>query len=231
MVANPEITNVIATQSVGTVRCMIAIRNNLSTKGMVKTQTSEYSGGICTTNIYKELFHCISPSPYIYISGIQWLLIGAFTPATMPSALCVKTYQCTSGEDCSAVTCTSYSTSPYWTKSNIYIDYGLGVTPSVVTNTSVTPGDQNLIFKWTQPSNAPVTYNGVALYQGTTPLVSGYIIYSTSGGLSVSNLTNGVTYTLEVSAMSDDGRQGAAISISGTPIAPCTPPSCSFNIV
>ncbi len=231
MVANPEITNVIATQSGGTVRCLIAIRNNLNTKGMVKTAIQEYYGGICATLAYKLLYNCISPSVSTYISNVQWMLIGVFTPTVMPSTLCVKTYQCSEGENCESSTCTLYSTSAYSTKTNIYVDYGLGVAPNPVTNTSATHGNRNLVFRWTPPDNAPVTYYGITLYQGTTFLQSGYIIYNSSSGLSVYNLQNDVEYRLEVYALSDDGRVGSLVSITGTPTSPCTTPLCSFNIL
>lgn len=231
MVANPEITNVIATQAAGTVRCLTAIRNNLATSGMARTQISQYSGGNCITGTYIESFNCIYPSISTYISGVQSiLLLGVFTPTPMPSALCVRTYQCVSGENCPGVTCSSYNTSPYQTKYNIPIDYGLGITPGVVTNISVTPGDKNLVFKWNPPTNAPVTYYAVDLYQGTIFLQGGFVIYNTSGGLPVSGLTNGVGYRLEISAVSDDGYQGPVVSISGTPIAPCVLPVCNINI-
>jgi len=231
MVANPEITNVIATQAAGTVRCLIAIRNNLATSGMVKTLISQYSGGACIANTYIESSNCILPSISTHISGVQSiLLLGVFTPTPTPSALCVRTYQCISGENCPGAICSSFSTSPYWTKYNIPIEYGLGVTPGVVTNISVTPGDGNLIFKWDPPTNAPVAYYAVELFRGTTSLQGGFIIYNTSGGLPVSGLTNGTLYRLEVSVISDDGYQGPLVSISGTPIAPCVTPLCNIDI-
>jgi len=231
MVANPEITNVIATKSGSTVRCLIAIRNNLATEGMVQTLMSEYSGGICTTLTYFRLFNCISPSVSTYISNVQWMLLGVFTPAIMPSALCIRTYQCNLNEDCPNVACTAYSSAAHSTKTNVYVDYGLGVLPSAVTNTSVTPGDRNLVFRWTPPDNAPVTYYGIALYKGTTFLQSGYTLYDSSGGLPVFNLQNGTEYRLEVSALSDDGYLGPSVSITGTPAAPCVTPACDIGIV
>lgn len=230
MTANPEITNVIATKSGSTIRCLIAMRNNLATEGMVHTLMSEYSGGICTTLTYFHLFNCIPPSVSTYISNLQWILTASFTPAIMPSALCVRTYQCNLNEDCPNVACTAYSSAAYSTKTNVYVDYGLGVLPGVVTNTSVTPGDKSLVFKWTPPDNAPVTYYGIALYKGATFLQSGYTLYNSSSGLPAYNLVNGTEYRLEVSAVSDDGYSGSSVSITGTPIAPCVQPSCSFNI-
>ncbi len=230
MTANPEITNVIATQSGGTVRCLIAIRNYLSTEGMVQTSIKGYSGGICLDAAYKVLYNCISPSVSTYISGVQWMLIGVFTPSTMPSALCVATYQCISGENCPSQLCTTYNSTPYWSKINVYVDYGLGVIPNAVTNTSVTSADRNLVFRWTPPDNAPVTYYGITLYQETTSLQSGYIIYNSSGGLSVSNLQNDVEYRLEVYGLSDDGRVGSLVSITGIPASSCITPACNFNL-
>jgi len=227
MVANPEITNVIATKSGSTIRCLVAIRNNLATEGMVQTLFSEYSGGICTTLTYFRLFNCILPSISPYISNTQWILTASFIPAIMPSTLCVRTYQCNLNEDCPGVACTAYSSAAYSTKTNVYVDYGLGVVPGTITNISATPGDRNLVFKWTPPTNAPVTYYGIALYKGTTLLQSGYILYNTSSGLVVHGLQNGTEYKLDVFALSDDGFQGIDVSITGTPISPTLKWKCS----
>ncbi len=232
MVANPEITNVIATQSADTVNCLIAIKNSSTTNGMVQTLINEYSGGTCIGAPYTGLRKCIAPTISPYINELYIMQYGTFTPTIIPSLLCVRTYQCTIAENCPASTCSAYNTLPYWIMNNISISSGLGITPNRISNGISHIYDKSLIFTWIPPTNITVTYHEISLYNNETNLLlqSGFIKYDPATGLIVSGLTNNITYRLDVVTLSDDGKISTTVSILGRPNAACTNLICDFNV-
>ena len=233
MVANPSIASVIATKSATVTTALVFIENTAFTNGMVKALLHEYLGGVCDTTQYAIAASCVPVTQNSYISGLRYLY--ELSMPFLTNYVCARTYQCISGENCSANTCTTYNTSYYQSRSNVFVDYGLGNTPSAVSNMTKTEGDTYTIIKWTPPSNAPVTYYEVQLMQGST-IYAGwlYTLYSTSGGINVMNLKNGTTYRLYVRPISDDGYIGNSNYIDFTPIEPppsCTTPICSFSVI
>ncbi len=231
MVANPEITNVIATQSASTIKCLIAIKNSAITNGMVRIAVTEDLSGLCNGEIYAIFNRCIESNVSTYVIELNSLLQITATPTSIPLSVCVRTFQCVAGEDCVNGLCTTYdTTAPYWIKNNISLSTGLGIVPNRITDGLSHVYDKSLIFTWIPPTNTLVTYYSIGLYDGVTLLQSGYTKYNPTTGLIVSGLTNGVTYRLAVSAISDDGLTSTQFSIFGRPNIACTNLICDFNV-
>ncbi len=228
MTAAPTIEDAFITKSGNSTWGEVYI-SNPTTAGMVKTTLHNYVSSICQTEL-DAVNICVPITQTSYISNLRFRVALAYN-VTPLSFACVKTYVCSSGDNCGTDSCTTYNTSAYNTKSNLQLYDMILVSPNPVTAMTSTVSSGNAVIKFTPPSNTFVQYYAITLLQGSNILTDGlWLKYNTSGGISVMNLTNGVQYTLRVFPISEDGLTGASNSINFTPVNPCTQPSCTFTI-
>ncbi len=212
---------------------------NTGTKGMVKFQVYNYLGWDPITNqpicvldpdLIKDVCVDNTLNPYIPdYSGIHrlWTLIYpiAKTVGTFPDKICIYPFNCISGDNCTALTCSTWNTVPGYYTSGVGLRTSQGVSPSAISNFKLTPSDKTLDASWAMPGTSP-PYVGfkiiVTRVSDSVVLVNGYTL---SSSIPITNLTNGIAYRVTISAISPEGLISTPTRITAAPIAPlCTTP-------
>jgi len=101
----------------------------------------------------------------------------------------------------------------------------IAVLPSAPQNFTATPGNAQVVLSWTAPSSnggSPITGYQVSSNNGST-----WVTASTNTSHTFTGLTNGISYTFQVRAVSGAGN-GATVSTTATPI---TTPSAPQNFI
>jgi len=220
MAASPTIKHVSATKNTD-IKFTILLSNE-GTPGMVLLRGYNYDTGSCIETGSRPI--CLYEDSE-YINNLYTKVLLA--QGVVSNTGCVKAFVCTSGDDCENKTCSAYNSSPSSSIENIPVSVGLGVVPNPVTSLSLSPGDQTIAASWTAPSNAPIFCYYVGLFRAGNLVTSGYV---TTTQITVGNLTNGVSYTLEVAAVSDDDLSSGVVSENATPTVDCVTPDCTINI-
>lgn len=217
--SSPTIKEVSATKTASSV-IFITLLSNEGSQGMVSLQGYNQDTGTCILVGSRPI--CLFPNSE-YINNL-FTRVYLFFPDTQFNTGCVRAYACASGDDCANNTCSAYNSDPASSIQNIQISNALGITPNSVSNLSLSSGDRSIVASWVAPSNAPIFCYYVGLYQGGNLITSGYV---TNTQITISNLTNGVQYTLEVAAVSDDNLSSGVVSRSATP-GGCVDPNCTI---
>lgn len=219
----PEIYDGVATWAEG-VNVLALVKNGGPT-GYSRFVTNTRNNLFYSWNYAAEVNKCIIRTTNNYINNLCDMVfvesdVGYVLYALVMAFPC-QTDGCTSS-------CSTYSTIVSSQKTDIPINYALGVTPNTVSDLTLTPGDKLLTVDWTAPDNAPIFAYGISLYKGATKIVGGYI---NNFPFTINNLENGVQYTVDVQPVSDDYLFGTSTSKSGTPSGtPCVDPLCNINI-
>lgn len=94
--------------------------------------------------------------------------------------------------------------------------------PAEVRSTAVIPGDRKLTLTWIDPADADfdqvkVKYQPLAVTEAVYSSV-----YAAKGDqyLSISNLNNGITYTITISTLDTHGNESAGVTLTGVPVVP-----------
>lgn len=225
MVTIPTIKDSVATFSNGV--NVLSLVENIGTKGYIQFITNTRDSPSPTPWAYASTKNqCIISTPNIYIQQLYDYIYVPSSVGLVNYAL-ISAYNCVAANDCST-TCSSYNTSVVASELSIpTVNYSVGLTPNPITNLTLTPGNTKLTVNFTEPVNpSPFAY-GITLYQGTTKLAGGY---KTLHSFDISNLQNGVLYTVNIYPITDDNYIGTTVTKTGTPAAQCTQPTCSFNI-
>jgi hypothetical protein len=100
------------------------------------------------------------------------------------------------------------------------------LTPTVPTGLTATAADRSVLLSWTASSNTPTDYMvEYSLYEFATgyPIVTFFKATSINTSVTVTGLTNGVTYTFRVKATNSDGTSSASSTATAIPVANNTP--------
>ena len=102
--------------------------------------------------------------------------------------------------------------------------------PDAPTGVSASPGDSSAIVTWTAPAANGSAISGytVTAIDQTTPANGGQVVTGTSSPATVSGLTNGDTYTFEVSATNGVGT--GPVSAPTSPVTPATVPNAPTGV-
>lgn len=145
------------------------------------------------------------------------------TTNILPPDLDVYGYGCDStGDGCPAApTCSSLNENHHISAIGIY---GIETTPpNAPPGLTITPGDRQLAISWGTPSGVPISAYFIRIKQGATTIVEGYKPAHIHNYVKT-DLTNGVTYTVEVRAHNYNMTAGPFSSGTGTPTAA---PTCT----
>lgn len=197
------------------------------TQGVVKYLGSRYqlSPSVCYQDIPNQLITCI-PTTAWNLKVLGRVLVNA---GTLFDYGCVETFPCTAGEDCTNRTCTTFGSRISF-ETQIPVNAYNTSSPATPTGLTITPGSGTLTISWnsvTDPRGGEVFAYYVNITTGGNLVVSGY----TQSGLrnvTIGGLTNGTTYTVQVTARSYNGIGGSAVTGSGTPVGSTNP--TVFNI-
>ncbi|NUQ33251.1 MAG: fibronectin type III domain-containing protein, partial [Dermatophilaceae bacterium] len=100
------------------------------------------------------------------------------------------------------------------------------VAPDAPTSVTATAGNAAASVAWTAPVNtgtSAITGYTVQAFDGATAVGTPLSVAATAVSATVSGLTNGTTYTLQVRAVSAVGASPAGVSNAVVPIAPAPP--------
>jgi len=226
MTASPSIHKAVATKTANEYTVQFLVSNS-GTKGMVRFTLDEYTGGSC---VYTgtERVTCEPSTFNTYISSLYHKFDMQVFTASPPSAVCIGARACSSGDDCTHRTCSTWG-SLRSRLTDVSVGYALNVTPDTVQGLSAVAGDGNIRYTWNAPDNAPVFCYYIRLTDNNTGnvLASGNTVNT---DITASNLTNGISYTLEVIAVSDDGLNSNPVTITKTPVVQCNTPSVSITV-
>ncbi len=223
MVTSPTIKDSVATWSNGV--NVLSLVENTGTKGYIRFITNTRDSPTALWVYASAKNQCILSTSNIYITELYDLVYVTSSVGLVTYTL-ISAYNCTAANDCST-TCSTYSTITASQLSMSYVNYSVGLTPDPITNLTLTPGDGKLTVNFTEPVDPlPFAY-GIILYQGTTKLAGGYKILHS---FDISNLQNGVSYTVNIYPITDDNYIGSTVTATGTPKVVCITPSCSFTI-
>ena len=197
------------------------------TQGVVKYIGSRYdaTASICYQDIPNQLITCI-PTTAWNLKTLGRVLVNT---GALFNFGCVETFPCTTGEDCTNRTCTTFGSRTSF-ETQIFVNAYNPSSPAVPTGLTITPGSGTLTISWnsvTDPRGGEVFAYYVNVSTGGNLVVSGY----TQSGLrnvTIGGLTNGTTYTIGVIARSYNGIGGSAATGSGTPVGATNP--TVFNI-
>ena len=94
--------------------------------------------------------------------------------------------------------------------------------PGTPTNLVATPGNNQVALSWTAPSNggSPITDYTIEYRTGSNPFAPFTHTPSTSTSITVTGLTNGVSYDFRVSAKNSIGTGTPSSTVSAKPVAP-----------
>jgi len=126
----------------------------------------------------------------------------------------IFTYPCVAGDNCDARTCSTFASTAILSD-DIYIRGVDNTAPNTPTGLSITPGNGQLNIQWNPVSGSIAVYY-VAIIFGGSPLTTGYTLESMRN-VTISGLTNGATYSVEVRAITYNNVAGDATIGSGTP--------------
>ena len=96
--------------------------------------------------------------------------------------------------------------------------------PSAPTITSVVAGNAQLAVSWTPGNNGGAAITAWKVVEGTNI----YTVSSDQSSYTITNLTNGTSYTIAVYAVNEVGN-GAEATSTGTPVAPSAVVPCFFG--
>lgn len=177
-----------------------------------------------------ELCDDVRVSPLNYLEYI--IIDGLIQPIDY-----IKAYRCNSDsqQNCGVFppTCSGKVLTSNFNTGGLYpISYNTSV-PGVPSGLVITSGNGSLTTSWNSVSD-PSGYSEVfayyfAIYNGSTKIIGGYLVAG-NRNITISGLTNGVTYTVYVTSVSHSNIGSSASSGNGTPKAPCVGPSCNFGV-
>lgn len=222
--ANPNIDDVTVNYDGSSTQVLI-LSNNSDGYGYQKLDV--ISGGV----VKGSDIRCVNIRQLPFYSKTSVYLSGLVQPIDY-----VKAYRCSTdtNQNCSVIppTCSSMTlTDSFY--SGMYAISTNNTPPGMPSGLAIVPGDGNLNIKWNNVSDPSGISSVFAYYlimedAGTTVVV-GHVL-NTNRNITIGGLTNGKTYTIQVQAVSHSNVAGSQATGSGTPIAPCTQPSCTFTI-
>jgi hypothetical protein len=228
MTANPSRIDVAVTTS-GTSTTAQVLTENTGTTGMSTAVMSNYTT-VCTTPTI-AISGCLNVSANPYIQSLySWNVLQLTTQAL--NNICIATFNCSSGDSCANLTCTTWNTIPYNRKSNVIAETSPGITPDAVGNLTLVPGDTIINASWTAPTNTSIfcyNINVIDNTAGNVLIIDGSLLQSRTNVL-ISNLTNNHAYVVTISSRSRDAILSKPSAKTATPVPPCTQPICNFTV-
>lgn len=218
MAASPSFNYIEATKGGIGVMTFIALVNNSGSRGMIRLKAFDKTSGACLEDTDMQTDQCIEASFNTYIpDGLFSLAYAMKFSGGQYNTACLRAYVCTSGDACPS-SCGTYSTSASATSDNISVTMAANVTPNLVTNLILTPGNGTITATWTEPNNTSIFAYLIALTRvsDNVELARGYV---RSNSLNMVNLTNGTQYSLRVIPMSYDFRSGNGVTQTATPVS------------
>jgi hypothetical protein len=224
MVANPEVKDVTAFYD-GSSTTMMALVTNTGSHGYAQIQFRQG-----TNNSLGALQTCLDTkiSPWVY-------LIGFVKPGVVQSIDFVYGYACpTSAENCTPTppTCSSPNHNSTFNTGGISPINLNPTMPSAPGDLVVIPGNGMLNVSWNAVSDpsgmSEVFAYHVKVNSGNTTILSEYVSVSTKN-ITIPNLTNGVTYSIEVFGLSHSKISGVPSTMTGTPTSSSS--TGSINLV
>lgn len=227
MVANPSIYSTAISATKDQFHTLIIALLSNSSRGMV--QMRAYLSSSCVTEdtaMRTDLCVMQTTNPYFNLYDIAYAIKPSTTTAT---TACLRAAICSSGENCDTLACSVWDTGFQSEVNSISISNAFGVTPGLVSDLTLTPGDGSISVSWGDVGQTTSIFAyRVTLKQGSTILISGYVI---NQNIVISSLTNGTAYTIAVKATSFDGYSGLDTEKTATPSAPCVDPVCDISAV
>jgi len=225
MAADPTIKVVSATKDAYSTLIMALLEN--TSRGMVQMRASLTP--TCVTEDAMRLTGCLEQSDNIYINEIYRVVSLYKASTTTATSACLRAYTCSSGENCDTETCTIWNSSYNSEANNISMDNAFGNTPIAVSDLTLTPGDKSISVSWGDvDQTTSIWAYWVILSQGATQMVSGW---TQKKSILISNLINGIAYTVKVKAGSFDGYSGLFTEKTATPVTTCVPPGCQITML
>lgn len=191
-------------------------------QGVVKYIGSRHdiAASVCYQDIPDQLITCIPTTAW----GLKTLGRVLVNTGALFDFGCVETFPCIAGENCTNRACTTFGSRTSF-ETQISVNAYNSSSPSIPTGLTITPGSGTLTISWnsvTDPRGGEVFAYYVNITTGGNLIISGY----TQSGLRniiVGGLTNGTTYTVQVTARSYNGIGGPAVTGSGTPVGATNP--------
>lgn len=223
MAANPSIIESTAYEYNNQVWVGVIFNND--TQGVCRFVGGVYTGTNCILDTINSRNACIG-SVTDNLKKKIFTLVDAYGFTYS----CMNIYTCSSGENCGASSCTTWNSSPNTSATYIGIAAYLDVVLPSPSTLTLTPGNGTISASWSSVDSGDLWIYYVEVYDGETLVKSGYTT-SVERNVTLTGLTNGKTYTVNVSAISRDDTRGNIISKQEIPSIPCVQPSCSFNVI
>jgi hypothetical protein len=229
MTTNPSIIDIAVTK-LGTSTTAQFLIENTGTSGMSTAIMSNYMSACTTPTV--AISGCLISSINSYIQSLYtWNMLQITTQAL--NSICMATFNCLSGDDCTNILCGTWNTVPYDHKTNITVETSSGITPDAVGNLTLTPGDTTINATWTAPTNTSIfcyNINVIDITARNVLIVDGSLLQSRTNVL-ISSLTNDHIYMVTINSRSRDTILGKASVRSATPVSPCTQPTCNLTVL
>lgn len=188
---------------------IMALYENKTVEGIVKVEPMKYDGANCSINPADIYEFCTPVTKW----NLKELIAEYVTGMGIFNYGCIRTSGCTSG---GCVPCSSWDGAAGSFKWGIAIRAYDPTKPGAPPNLVVTPQSGALNIKWDPVTNVDVFAYQVIVMDGSTVVAAGYT-ESTLRNVTVGNLTNGKSYTINVEALSHSYIFSATSSKTGTP--------------
>jgi hypothetical protein len=175
---------------------ILALYENKTVEGFIKTEPMKYDGANCLINPADIFEGSIAP---VTKWNLKRLISEYVTGMGIFNYGCIRTSGCKTGG--TATPCTSWDTAAGSYKWGIPIRGYDPTKPNPPPNLVVTPQSGALNIKWDPVTNIEVFAYHVVVMDGSTVVEAGNT-ESTLRNVTVGDLTNGKTYTISVEALS-----------------------------
>lgn len=212
----------------GTEIWVVALFENSSQQLLRFIAAKDLGGGVCQWD-YTPRISCVPVSPG---DGLKLKTNAYINLGSLFDYSCLVVHECKLNPNCPNRTCDSWgANNQYIHKINdIPVRAGGLSNPNQPTGLTIIPGNKTLRITWNAVTNVEIFTYYIMVHQAGNPIKSGYTLYN-ERDITITGLTNGTTYTVEVSAINHNEAPGSPAIGTGTPTAPPTCPQPAMSMV